>query len=213
MKYELVIFDWDGTLTDSTLKISKCLREAALSCGLPSLSLERYRSIIGLGLAEAIIALYPELDEAMVDEYSQAYSHIYVHVDETPQGFFEGAKEAVQLLRDSDRFVAVATGKSRRGLDRVLSFHDMEGVFHTTRCADETKSKPHPLMLEEILAELNIAPKSAVMIGDTSFDLEMAALAGVDRIGVSYGAHDVCVLEKFSPVTILNSLTDLHKWV
>jgi phosphoglycolate phosphatase len=205
----LYIFDWDGTLVNSVDRIVLCLGKAAQELALPLLENHQYQEIIGLGLHEAIHSLYPDADADMHTAMRDAYSKHFVNEDVAPCPFFPGVVETLQTLHEEGHKLAVATGKSRRGLNRVLEQLNWDSYFHSTRCADETLSKPHPLMIEQILEELNMPRHQAVMIGDTEFDLEMARNAGVASIGVSYGAHSAERLEKSSPLAIVNHFGDL----
>src|SRR5699024_8924119 len=194
------IFDWDGTLMNSTERIVECLEQAALKTQLPVLVPTAYQQIIGLGLREAIRELYPTITETQLEAMRDNYSHYFVLAEQTPNPLFPGALEVLEELRQQGIKTAVATGKSRKGLDRVWANTGLGQWFDTSRCADETESKPSPLMLEEILADTQVAPEQAIMVGDTSFDLEMAQRLGMDRVGVSYGAHDLDVLSQYQPL-------------
>ena len=184
----LYIFDWDGTLVDSTARIVSCLELAAKRCQLPVLSPDSYQNIIGLGLFEACRVLYPQLDDEGVDALRLAYSEAFVAADSEPCRFFPGVGEVLQQLMVDGHQLAVATGKSRRGLDRALGALGIGDWFVATRCADETRSKPHPLMLEQLLEETGCEVSQAIMLGDTEYDLEMAQLAGMRSIAVTCGA-------------------------
>ncbi len=205
----LYIFDWDGTLVNSVARIVSSLKLAAHELSLEMLSDQRYQEIIGLGLKEAVDHLYSGVDDAMQSAMRDAYSKHFVAADVAPCPFFEGVTETLQQLRSEGHHVAVATGKSRRGLDRVLAQLEWQDYFHATRCADETASKPHPLMLHQILQQLDYSPDEAVMVGDTTFDLEMARNAGMRRVGVSYGAHPVSRLATSQPMAIIDNFADL----
>lgn len=208
-KFALVVFDWDGTIVDSAAQIVNAMRRSIADAGLPSRSDEQMRHIIGLGLREAIIALYPEMDidvDAMIAHYRNNWrSH-----DTGEAVAFAGIKELIADLRTQGVFTAVATGKSRVGLDRGLQETGLASEFEITRCADECFSKPHPQMMEEILAYTGIEAKDAVMIGDTTYDLDMANNAGSSGIGVSYGAHPIEFLQKSKPLTIVHSVAELR---
>jgi phosphoglycolate phosphatase len=185
----LLIFDWDGTLIDSTAKIVRCMQQAAEAVGVDVLAPEAICQIIGLGLPEAIAVLYPALDDASRHQVREQYVHFFIHVDQTPSPFFPEVEETLHQLRADGYTLAVATGKSRRGLDRVLQQLDMQHFFHATRCADETRSKPDPLMLQELLVHFGTSAADALMVGDTHFDMAMAQTVGMPRVAVSYGAH------------------------
>ncbi|MCG8391501.1 MAG: HAD-IA family hydrolase [Pseudomonadales bacterium] len=209
MKYELVIFDWDGTVMDSTGRIVSCMQLAARDLALPSLADEAVRSIIGLGLPEAIGTLYPMLDGNGIEQMRERYAFHFVAAEKTPSSLYPGAEEVLTRLRDNGALLAVATGKSRKGLQRVWGNTGMARYFDASRCADESHSKPHPAMVLELLEEMQVAPQKAVVVGDTTFDLEMAKAAGVDRVAVSYGAHPVERLLPCEPLAVIDKLNDL----
>ncbi len=206
---QLYVFDWDGTLIDSVPRIVSCLRRAAEDLSLTTLSDEEYGDVIGLGLPQAIVRLYPALDPDRAEAYRHHYAEAFVSADGEPSAFFPGALETLEALRSRGHRLAVATGKSRRGLDRVLARHGLSGFFDATRCADETASKPDPLMLQQIVTELGVPASRAVMVGDTEYDLDMAARAGVRSIGVSYGVHPPERLARHAPLRIIDSLRQL----
>ncbi len=210
---KLLIFDWDGTLSDSVARISRCIQLAALDLQLPVPSYDQAKDIIGLGLQEAIVRLFPAAQDNVIAEFSATYSAHYRREDSSPCDFFPQVMDTLQDLRSQGYLLAVATGKSRNGLDRVFAATDLDGFFHGSRCADETRSKPHPLMLEELLAEFDIAADNAVMVGDTEFDMEMAVNASMPRIAVSYGAHDISRLSVFEPVACIHSFRDIVKYI
>lgn len=209
MSTKLLIFDWDGTLSDSVARISLCIQLAAKDHNLPVPEFNAAKEIIGLGLHEAIAQLFPQVSADMVARFSATYSAHYRDQDQQPCKFFPGVLECLEQLRAQNYLLAVATGKSRAGLDRVLLATGLNDFFHDSRCADETRSKPHPLMLQELLAEHRVRPEQAVMVGDTEFDMEMAVNAGVPRIAVSYGAHDAKRLDKFQPIACLDQFNDI----
>lgn len=193
------IFDWDGTLCDSTPKIVRCMQTAVRQVGLPVLEDADVMNIIGLGLPEAIRSLYPDISDSAAMALKNAYSKCFVGDDANPSPFFEGVEETLHLLRERGFHLAIATGKSRKGLDRVLMQMGLAGFFHGSRCADETASKPHPKMLYELLNELRYQPETAIMIGDTEYDMGMAKQAAMPRIAVSYGAHHIDRLRPYEP--------------
>lgn len=209
----LVVFDWDGTLMNSTAKIVRSMQIAAERCRLLVLPDESVKNIIGLGLPEAILHLYPQASAHDREQLRQQYSHAYVEQDQTVCAFFEGAESCLDALEVQGHQIAVATGKSRRGLNRVLQQVGWQDRFHATRCADETASKPHPLMLFELMEELSASPDDVYMVGDTEYDLEMAANAGIKSIGVSYGAHPVLRLQKHKPIAVLDNLNILSQLI
>ncbi|WP_426417819.1 HAD family hydrolase [Aestuariirhabdus sp. LZHN29] len=209
-QYQLVIFDWDGTLIDSAGRICQCLALAAEDTGLDILEAEQYRDIIGLGLPEAFRKLYPGVSCATtMDRMRDRYSHHFLGREDSPSEFYERVEEGLACLWESNLKTAVATGKSRRGLNRVLDVCGWHGAFDATRCADETRSKPHPQMLMEILEETGTAPEDAIMVGDTEYDMDMARQAGVDRIAMGYGAHSIDRLAPYAPVLSAHHFDDV----
>ncbi len=213
MKYRLLIFDWDGTLIDSQARIVSSFQGATRELGLRIPSDESVRNIIGLGLPEAILKVMPECDATARELIRQGYSKHYLEVDQTPAALFDGAFDGLGLLKKDGFRLAVATGKSRRGLDRVLAETGLLSHFELTKCADETASKPDPLMLFEILEETGLSLDEVLMIGDTSYDLEMARLAGIDRVAMSYGVHEVDDLHVFEPLQVFDHFNELVDWL
>tara|TARA_R110002073_G_scaffold197898_1_gene357006 strand:+ start:744 stop:1376 length:633 start_codon:yes stop_codon:yes gene_type:complete len=205
----LIVFDWDGTLLNSLAKISHCMQLAAADAGLEPRTETEVRGIIGLGLPEALATLYPESPDVSLESLRQRYSHHFLEQDVRPCGLYPGVRDTLDALKSEGHSIAVATGKSRAGLDRVLGNMGWENYFHASRCADETLSKPNPLMLSELLAELDYSAADAMMVGDTEFDLEMAANAGMRRIGVSYGAHSRQRLSIHTPEAIIDHMKEL----
>lgn len=208
----LFVFDWDGTLSDSAGRIVDCMQAAILERGLPALPAEAIRNIIGLGLPEALRELYPEVAEDELLELRQAYARHYVVADQEPCSLFPGALETLDAMAGRGWRLAVATGKSRRGLDRVLGNMGLAEVFDATRCADETRSKPHPQMLLELMQELGFSAERTVMIGDTEYDLAMARAAQVAPVAVSYGVHAEERLRRYDPVLCIDRLPALLEW-
>lgn len=206
----LYIFDWDGTLVDSTERIVACLEAAANRCELPVLAPDTYQNIIGLGLVEACRVLYPDLDDEGIEALKRAYSEAFVAADVEPCQFFPGVGQVLRKLSEQGHRLAIATGKSRRGLDRAMAALGIEDWFVATRCADETRSKPHPLMLEQILLQTGYDVSESFMVGDTEYDLEMAQRAGIPSIGVTCGAHTVDRLLKWRPAAILPSVAAIQ---
>jgi len=209
----LVIFDWDGTLLNSLAKIAHCMQLAAEDAGLEPRSEPEVRGIIGLGLAEAIATLYPDSEPAPLDVLKERYSHHFLIKDSRPCELYPGVRETLEQLKSDGHQIAVATGKSRRGLNRVLGNLGWESHFHATRCADETRSKPHPLMLTELLTETGVGVEEALMVGDTEFDLSMAAQLGMRRVGVRYGAHPEDRLSRHKPEAIVDSVSEVLKLI
>ena len=208
--YKLVIFDWDGTLMDSVGRIVSSMQAAARTANLPIPSDLDAKQIIGLSLPKAIEILFPQRTEQQETFLLAQYKHQYIEVNTTPTPLFDNALNLLTRLKSTDKLLAVATGKGREGLQRVWKTTDTEQYFHTSRCADEAHSKPDPQMLQSLLAELNIEAEQAVMIGDTSHDLEMARRAGVDSIGITLGVHDKEVLSQYQPKAIVDSLFELE---
>ena len=209
---KLVIFDWDGTLCDSVARIASCIQLAAAENQLNVPSRENAADIIGLGLPEATNRLFPGIGEGQAARFTASYSAQFRSQDSVPCQFFEGVMETLSQLRAEGYLLAVATGKSRAGLDRVLSALDMSSFFDSSRCADETLSKPNPLMLNELLGELLVSADDAVMVGDTEFDLEMAQRAGIRSIAMTYGAHSKDRLTVWNPVACLNNFSDVKNY-
>ncbi|MEJ2566357.1 MAG: HAD-IA family hydrolase [Gammaproteobacteria bacterium] len=209
----LIVFDWDGTLMDSEAKIVASMRAAGEDLGLASLDDRTLRNVIGLGLKEAIEALYPRADSETHRAFADRYRHHFLSGEGEDSTLFEGALELLRGLQERGLLLGVATGKSRRGLNRVLAEHECGGFFHATRCADETFSKPHPQMLLEIMDELGAAPQETVMIGDTEYDLQMAKNAGAHAVGVSYGVHERERLLKLQPLACADNIRNLMTWL
>ena len=205
---ELVIFDWDGTLFDSVGQIVASLQYAAQQFEQP-LTNEAAKSIIGLGLPEVMQILFPQVPDLQPD-ILQCYADHYV-ANSKGDAWFSGVAELLADLKQQGLKLAVATGKSRKGLDRVLTQTHSHEIFDITRAASETKSKPDPLMLQEILAELDVAVECAIMVGDTSYDLEMARNLNMPRIGVSYGVHSAARLQQYQPVAVVADVAELSQ--
>lgn len=211
-RYDLLIFDWDGTLMDSAGVIVACIQQASADVGWPVPSREAASHIIGLGLKEAVEALFPDKDESEHPALVERYRFHYLGQDHEIQ-LFEGARELIQDLHQGGHMLAVATGKARRGLDRAFGHSGLEPYFLASRTADETFSKPHPAMIEELLDELMVAPERALMIGDTSHDLLMARNAGIDSLAAGYGAHPAERLGEYGPVAVCPSFAELAAWL
>jgi phosphoglycolate phosphatase len=212
-RYELIIFDWDGTLMDSTARIVSSLQQSAISAGLKMPSAEQAKQVIGLGLQEGFAVLFPEADKKDAELVAEHYRHEFVYLNTTAHDLFTGVIEWLEDARRNQLLMAVATGKSRAGLDRELTKHSMHHHFVTTRCADECFSKPHPQMINEILNETGMDPEQAIMIGDTTFDLDMANAAGVDSLGLIQGAHSKDQLLSSAPIAIVDSFNDAASWL
>ena len=208
---ELVIFDWDGTLMDSTAKICNAMLATAKAMDLPVPDWEAVEQLIGLSLGGAFEHLFGVLDSQQQEDLTAAYRHQYLTVDQTPTPLFQEALESLHYLRQQGYQLAVATGKNRKGLNRVMGETKTEHFFATTRCADEAQSKPHPEMVLSIASELGVKPERSLVIGDTSFDMEMAHRGGMERIAVSYGAHRLEQLHPFEPVAVIDCLSELRR--
>jgi phosphoglycolate phosphatase len=211
-QFDLIVFDWDGTLMDSTATIVKCIQASAKDLGLPVPNEKAASYVIGLGLQDAMEAALPGLDPKYYPRIVERYRYHYLAKD---QGLtlFDGVREMLADLSQQGYFLAVATGKSRVGLNRALDTAKLMSVFDATRCADETFSKPHPAMLQELTRELGQDMSRTVMIGDTTHDLQMAINAGAAGIGVYYGAHSRQELQALKPLYGADSVRDLHAWL
>ncbi len=212
MKYDLVVFDWDGTLLDSAGAIVQAIQAACRDVGHPSPSDDQARHVIGLGLADAMRHAVPDLPleryQAMVDRYR----FHYLGADHRLT-LFEGIPEMLAELHASGHILAIATGKSRLGLERALDHSGLRALFRASRCADECHSKPHPQMLDELIAEFGVVGEATLMIGDTSHDLLMAHNAGVDGLAVTYGAHPHDHLLEHHPLACLHTVAELGTWL
>lgn len=211
--FELIVFDWDGTLADSIGQIVASIDHAIAVTGFPARSTEEIQEIIGLGLVESLVALFPQADPSTFGAFAQAYRDHWVANARDDLRLFDGAANLLRNLAADGYQLAVATGKSRHGLDHALTQAGVTELISASRCADETESKPAPDMLLEILDELNLAPGAALMIGDSVHDLGMAERAGVPSVGVLSGVHDAQRLRKHSPVAVLEWATDLPQWL
>ncbi|MDC0663449.1 HAD family hydrolase [Marinobacter sp. SS21] len=209
-QHKVVIFDWDGTLVDSVDHIAESLHQAATDLGFPALEREAYRDIIGLGMVEALETLYPGITREEMRGIRDNYGRYFFAKMTTPQNVFEGMTEVLVDLKASGRGCAVATGKSRRGLDSALQSSGLGVHFDLTRCADETRSKPDPAMLLEILEFYGLDASEAVMVGDTRYDLEMAQRIGMPAIGVEWGVHKRDVLNGYGPHAVVESVATLR---
>jgi phosphoglycolate phosphatase len=211
-KFDLIVFDWDGTLMDSTATIVKCIQAAANDLGLPVPDNKTASHVIGLGLQDAMEAAIPGLDAKHYPAMVERYRYHYL-ADDQGLTLFDGVREMLSELAQDGYFLAVATGKSRVGLNRALDTVKLLSVFDATRCADETFSKPHPAMLQELTRELGQDMTRTVMIGDTTHDLQMAINAGAAGIAVHYGAHPPHELQALDPLYAANSVPELHAWL
>ncbi len=211
-RFDLIVFDWDGTLMDSTGVISSSIQRACADLGLPVPTDDRARHVIGLGLADALAYAVPELPKHLVPAMVDRYRHHYLSRDANLP-LFDGVREIVVACKEAGHFVAVATGKSRAGLDRALDRSGLRALFDATRCADECRSKPDPEMLWALGDELGVRRDRTLMIGDTTHDLMMAKNAGAASVGVSYGAHHERALEGHGALAIVGSPAQLGAWL
>lgn len=212
--FKLLIFDWDGTVMDSVARIVNSFQASIAELDLPPRTDQEIRVIIGLGLEQAIEQLYPqEYSPRFAQRLINHYREHFFSPTAVATPLFPDAANVLQQLSDNGYQLAVATGKSRRGLNEAMIQTGLRPLFAATRCAEETFSKPHPLMLQEILDELVVSSSEAVMIGDTDFDLQMATNAGMAGVAVSYGVHDRERLLACDPLVCLDSLSELPEWL
>jgi phosphoglycolate phosphatase len=212
LRYSLIVFDWDGTLLDSAGGIVECIQQAARDLRLPVPARETASHVIGLGLHESLRTAVPTLPEDQYREFAEAYRRHFL-ARQGSMALFPGVRELLQDLHAAGYRLAVATGKSRRGLEHALDSTALRRYFAASRCADETNPKPHPAMLLELMAHFAAAPGQALMIGDTSHDLEMARSAGVDAVAVTYGAHPGDALRALAPRACVASVPELRAWL
>ena len=210
--FDLIVFDWDGTLVDSTAMIAVAIQNAAADLGLAVPSREQASHVIGLGLQDALARAVPELAVSRIDEFTARYRFHYL-AREPEIVLFPGVRELLRELGERAVRLAVATGKSRRGLARAFDATGLGPLFGASRCADETHPKPHPAMLLELAEELDVAPGRTLMIGDTTHDLEMAAAARAGGVGVTYGAHPRDQLQALGPLALIDSIAELRSWL
>ena len=211
--YSLLVFDWDGTLMDSAARIVACMQSAAADAGAPVPASAATREIIGLGLQQAVATLFPAEQPATHDRIVGHYRELFLAVDAERSRLFPDVEATLTGLADAGYLLAVATGKSRRGLARELDETGLGSLFHATRCADETFSKPHPQMLDEIMGELGAAAGDTLMIGDTEYDMQMAANSGTAALGVSYGVHEPHRLLAHGALGTLKRIAELPAWL
>ena len=211
MRYDLIVFDWDGTLIDSAGTIVQCIQDAARDMGLAVPEAARARHVIGLGLHDSLRHAVPELPVERYQEFAGHYRRYFL-ARQDAMLLFPGIRALLEEL-GTGRRLAIATGKSRRGLDRALDAGGLRPLFAGSRCADETRPKPHPAMLLELMGELAVEPERVLMVGDTSHDLEMAGAAGVDALAVAYGAHPEDGLRACGPKGCVSSVAELAAWL
>jgi phosphoglycolate phosphatase len=212
IKYPLIVFDWDGTLYDSAAVITDCIQEAARDMALPVPDRRTASHVIGLGLNDSLRHALPMLPEANYPEFLALYRRYFIEREDT-LSLFPGVPALLSALKERGHRLAVATGKPRRGLDRALQSSGIGALFAATRCGDETRSKPHPAMLLELMAELALDRNELLMIGDTTHDLGMARNAGVDAVAVAYGAHPRESLNALAPSACVSSVMELQQWL
>lgn len=211
-RFDLIAFDWDGTLFDSTGIIVRCIQEAVRDVGGTVPGDKEAAYVIGMGLMEALAHAAPDVPGEKYPELGNRYRYHYLqHQDDL--SLFDGVLPMLEDLRARGHLLAVATGKSRRGLNEVLHTVQLRGVFDGSRTADQTAGKPHPLMLRELMAEFDVPPERLLMVGDTTHDLQMAVNAGCASVGVSYGAHEPAVFHTFNPLHVAHSVRELHDWL
>lgn len=211
-RFDLIAFDWDGTLFDSTALIVRCIQAAVRDVGGREPSREAASYVIGMGLMQALAHAAPDVPPEQYPLLGERYRHHYF-ASQHDIALFDGVLPLLDELRLRHHWLAVATGKSRRGLDAALESVDLKGVFDGSRTADETAGKPHPLMLQELMREFGVEPDRVLMIGDTTHDLQMAVNAGCASVGVSYGAHDHAGFEAYGPLHIAHTVGELRDWL
>ena len=211
-RFDLIVFDWDGTLFDSTALIVRCMQSACADIDVAVPSAERAAYVIGLGLHDALQHAVPGLPESRYPELGRRYRHHYM-ASQHELVLFDGTLAMLQALKQRKHWLAVATGKSRQGLDEALHDVRLLGIFDATRTADETAGKPHPLMLQQLMREFGADPQRTLMIGDTTHDLQLAINAGTASVGVSYGAHAPDAFAALNPLHVAHSTADLQAWL
>lgn len=211
-RFDLIAFDWDGTLFDSTAIIVRCIQQAVLDVGGAKPSDKAAAYVIGMGLMQALAHAAPDVPAERYPQLGERYRHHYL-AHQNDLSLFPGVLPLLDELKERQHWLAVATGKSRRGLDDVLRMVQLQGMFDGSRTADETAGKPHPLMLQELMREFGTEPGRTLMIGDTTHDLQMAVNAGCPAVGVSYGAHEPGEFRKLDPLHVAHSVADLREWL
>ncbi|MEP6557860.1 MAG: HAD-IA family hydrolase [Burkholderiales bacterium] len=211
-RFDLIVFDWDGTLFDSTRIITRCIQEAVRDVGGTVPDDHSASFVIGLGLSQALAHAAPDVPKEKWPLLGERYRHHYVQ-RQHDIALFDGVLEMLAALKAQQRLLAVATGKSRRGLDEALSAVELSGLFDASRTADETAGKPDPRMLHELMDQLHTEPARTLMIGDTTHDLQLALNAGCPSLGVAWGAHEPPGLYACKPLVVLHSVRELHDWL
>ena len=211
-RFDLIVFDWDGTLVDSTRLIARCIQAACADLGTAVPSDRDASYVIGLGLADALRHAAPDLPPTRYRELGERYRHHY-HASRNDLVLFEGTLEMLQALKHRNHRLGVATGKTRRGLDDALQHSALKGLFDATRTADETAGKPDPLMLHELMRELGTGADRTLMVGDTTHDLQLAVNAGCASVAVGFGAHEHEAFAAFAPLHVAHSTVELASWL
>lgn len=211
-QFDLIAFDWDGTLFDSTALIARCIQSAVTDVGGTPPTREAASYVIGMGLMQALAYAAPDVPPEKYPQLNERYRHHYI-AQQHDLSLFDGVLPLLAELKGRHHWLAVATGKSRAGLDDVLHTVELQGVFDGSRTADETAGKPHPRMLHELMREFGVAPERTLMIGDTTHDLQMAVNAGCASVGVSYGAHEPAAFAVLNPLHVAHSVRELHDWL
>jgi len=211
-KYSCIIFDWDGTLMDSMQKISESIRVAAADADLPVPIDNEAKNIIGLGLVDSMQKLFGDISEEKIQQVVERYKYHFIEQNKTPQPLYKGVLDGLEEISQAGAFLCVATGKARAGLERVLSAESMHDFFIYTRCADESRSKPHPQMLFDILDFLALNKRECLMVGDTEYDMQMASNAGIDAVGLSYGAHTEARLFETGALKVFADFDEFLQW-
>lgn len=215
--YSLIVFDWDGTLVDSIERIVTSLQFASRKTIDTDVTEQQAKDVIGLGLMEAITMLHPQLDPTQhatqLNAIADAYRRHYLYSNDIPAPLFDGVRELLDDLIAQGYTLAIATGKSRAGLQQSIDEHRLADYFRMTRCASESRSKPHPEMLLQILHELDFSPRQSLMVGDSEHDLKMADNAAMHSIGVTHGVHDKDTLNRYDPLACLDDVTELTSFL
>ncbi len=211
-RFDLIAFDWDGTLFDSTAIIARCIQAAVRDVGGKEPTYEAASYVIGMGLMQALAHAAPDVPKELYPMLGDRYRHHYFAIQHEIS-LFDGVLPMLADLKTRGLILTVATGKSRRGLDEALDTSTLVGIFDASRTADQTAGKPDPLMLRELMAEFDVPAERTLMIGDTTHDLQMALNAGCASVGVSYGAHESDAFAALSPQYVAHDVVQLHNWL
>ncbi len=211
-QFDLIAFDWDGTLFDSTAVIARCIQSAVTDLGYTPPTREAASYVIGMGLMQALAHAAPEVPREQYAQLGERFRFHYL-AHQNDLSLFAGVLPLLAELKERQHLLAVATGKNREGLDEILHKQELQGVFDGSRTADETAGKPHPRMLHELMSEFGVKPERTLMIGDTTHDLQMALNAGCASLGVSYGAHEPAAFAALQPLHVAHSVRELHDWL